>query len=59
MHVLKAGSGQCPDCGGHQDYRYLLLDVTGTGQGRLDRLWLCPVYHRETDVDMTRYRDAG
>lgn len=59
MHVLKSGSGQCPDCRSPQTFRYLLLDVTGSGHGRLDRLWLCPVYHRETNVEVTDLRDAG
>jgi hypothetical protein len=57
--VLKTGVGCCSECGDQQRYRYQLIDLTNGGGARVDRLWLCPLRHRERNVDERPERSGG
>jgi hypothetical protein len=59
MIVIKSGIGTCPECVGHQRVRYHLLQPIVGDPARLDRLWLCPLSHRERHVDLSPERDVG
>jgi hypothetical protein len=59
MVVIKSGIAACPECAGHQQYRYHIIQPIIGDPERLDRLWLCPLSHRERHVDLSPERDAG